>query len=65
MCEIIITKSGKEIETIKELEEYFDINVDNYKYDYYDELEIDACLCQVNLKKFMSNKSFEKRGGDW
>lgn len=66
MCDTIRMKNGNDIETVEQFEKHFNVNADNLKYDYYDKLSRDSCLCQIDLEKFMSNKhDFEYDCGDW
>lgn len=48
MCNIIVINKGeKEIGTPREFLEYFGYEAE--KEDYHDKIELDCCLCQVDL----------------
>lgn len=65
MCVAIHMKDGKDIETVKDFEEHFDVDADNYidpSYQDYQQLNRDACLCQVDLDEFfIKNPKIEER----
>lgn len=57
-------KNGKEVETVRDFEEHFNVNADEYidpSYQDYQQLNRDACLCQVDLDAFF-NKNPNLRG---
>ena len=65
MCTTIRFLNGTDIESISELEEYFKIDADDYKEDYYGDLEKDCCLCPIDLNKLLKDKPFHQEDGDW
>jgi len=66
MCDTIRLKNGNDIESVEQFEKHFEVKADNYKYDYYDEIVKDACLCQIDLEEFFSKrKDFKLDCGDW
>lgn len=67
MCTTIRLKSGHEICSVEQFEEYFKINADELMYEGDDFIERECCLCQIDLDNFMKNKqsNFEYENGDW
>ena len=66
MCEIIELENGEEIETVQEFEDQFKVNSEDYKDEDYTQIIKDACLCQLDLERFFSDrKNFEFDGVNW
>lgn len=67
MCQIILLKNGDELETISDVETFFNQSLLKYKETYYKSLDKDSCLCQINLDSFMSDKKdrFTNKGIFW
>lgn len=60
MCQtVIFSKSGIVCETVKELKEALP-NLELIKNKMYNEIQEDACLCQIDLED-----TFDKAGLDW
>ena len=50
MCHIIVINKGeKEIETPRQFLEHF--GFEGIKESYYKDVDIDACLCQIDIEK--------------
>lgn len=65
MCKIVVINRGeKELGTPQEFYNHF--NFHSSKYDYYDDVQMDACLCQVDVEKALTEKGipFKKDWGD-
>jgi hypothetical protein len=56
MCVEIILKDGTYLETIKEIEEHFNVSLYKYKDKHYKNLNRMACTCQIDLDKFMNEE---------
>ena len=65
MCNIIVINKGeKEIETPRQFLEHFGFMAE--KETYYNEIEMDSCLCQCDIEKSLKNKiPFKKDCGDF
>lgn len=66
MCYIVIINKGeKEIETPRQFKEHFGFEAP--KEEYYSTIEMDYCLCQVDVEKALkeNNILFEKDCGDF
>jgi hypothetical protein len=55
MCVGIILKDGTHLQSIKEIEEHFNCNLEPY-YLFYNEIDRGSCTCQVDLEKFMNEE---------
>ena len=66
MCSDIRLKDI-DIETVAQFEEHFGVDANDFKYDFYEDLIKDSCLCQIDLDKFFADKKdrFEYDCGDW
>ena len=52
MCTTFYRKTDEpDIETVEQFEQFFGVNADDYSE--YDELIRDACLCQIDVDKFV------------
>ena len=50
----------------QEFEDQFKVNSEDYKDEDYTQIIKDACLCQLDLEKFFSDrKNFESDGVNW
>lgn len=68
MCETIRLKGDvDDIETVAQLEKHFGVEATPLKESYYGDIIPDACLCQIDLDRFMADKTdrFYKDWGDW
>ena len=67
MCESIWFKDGSSIGSVEQFESYFKVDSNELKYDYYDTVDKNARLCQINLKNFMQDRQheFEYDCGEW
>lgn len=53
MCGIVVINRGeKEIGTPRQFEQHFGFKAP--KEDYYNEIDIDCCLCQVDVEKALN-----------
>jgi len=56
MCNIIIINKGeKEIETPRDFENHFGFKP--IKAEHYDDVDLDCCLCQIDIEKTLSKKN--------
>jgi len=65
MCGIIVINRGeKEIGTPKEFKDHFGFEAP--KEEYYDTVDMNSCLCQVDVEKALTdnNIKFKKDCGD-
>ncbi len=51
MCDSIRFKTEKDVQSIREFQERFDVDATQYGWDG-DEKFIDCCMCEIDLKKF-------------
>lgn len=66
MCDVVCLSNGEELETVRDFEEYFKVDSEPLKMDYYSELPKDCCLCALDLDKFFKGKPrFNYDAGDW
>jgi hypothetical protein len=57
MCTGIILKDGRHLQSIEDIEKHFGCNLETYKWVMTDPtLERDACTCQIDLSRFMSEE---------
>lgn len=57
MCTGIILKDGRHLQSIKDIEEHFKVNLEPYKWCMTDpSLKKDCCTCQVDLSRFMKTR---------
>ena len=70
MCTEIILLGGKSmLYSVGDVEQHFNINLTKYKDPNYKKLDLDQCLCQIDLNKLMSEEpykyQFEYRAGHY
>jgi len=66
MCNIIVINAcDKEIETPRQFQDHFGFLP--MAQDYYDTIELDFCLCQVDIESslFFNNIAFKQSCGDY
>jgi hypothetical protein len=67
MCDAIRFKDEPEIRSIREFQDRFNADAKNYGWDG-DINYIDACMCELDLKKFFKDHpefNFEWDCGEW
>jgi hypothetical protein len=64
-CIVVINRGEKEIETPRQFLEHFVFEAP--KEDYYQSIDLDACLCQVNIDDALTDHSipYKKESGDY
>ena len=55
MCTGIILKDGRHLQSIKDIENHFKVNLEPYYlWPMTDKLQRDCCTCQIDLERFMN-----------
>jgi hypothetical protein len=60
MCTGIILTNGDHLQSLREVEDHFGVNLDSYKEPYYSDLDRSCCCCQIDLHRFMSEPPRDK-----
>ena len=56
MCTGIVLKNGKHLQSIKEIEDHFKVNLEPYIWSIPTKLYRNCCTCQIDLDRFMSEE---------
>ena len=59
MCTGIILKGGKHLFSVNDVEQYFNISLENFKNCSI--LNRNNCLCQIDLEKLMNQDSMKNK----
>jgi hypothetical protein len=67
MCESIILKNGKEVQSVRQFQTEFKVDATKYGFDG-DSKVLDFCLCQIDLEAFFKKykeREFYYDSGEW
>lgn len=70
MCTGVITKSGKHIETVSELAEHLNIDLNGFAaLGYEKDISNNSCLCCIDFDELFADERFkgkyEYEAGEW
>lgn len=69
MCDSIRFKNGKDIESVRQFQNTFNVDAKTYAFDKNECFkDIDCCMCEVDLDRFFKDHpehEFEYDCGDW